>query len=353
MAANPVARQVFVGVDSGGTRTNVTIEVSNGAGPSVGDCYEVEENLSGALKPELVPDTLRTILAPLEIVADEHGLDGLDVYVWISAAGFTPWTRTHYLGAMSDIAPGFLDGCIRSVGAANDGVSLLLGSRASGVVIAGTGSTVIVRSSDGKVHQAGGHEWVACDDGAGFWIGIRAIRQAYRDYESGTGSVLLQRFRQEYNVRARDDRAFIETLRELAIGHKDMKKEIARFAARVCQAAERGDKSAQNIVKGEAESLADVTAEALRRHFASAELSRGLSIVQCGSLLANEFYRKSFESQLEMRLRTDDRHAAQLTFERVATGAAAATQLAQDLAGSTDEMLELDSAFRPAIVVAD
>lgn len=327
----------------------MAIRIVDPDGSMTDDTYEVGESLSGALPPDLIPTALRRILAPLEVCIEERDELTTPVHVWISAAGFTPWTRDEYLVAMHDLLPTLVDGSIRAAGAANDGVSLLLGLRADGIVIAGTGSTVLVRSSNGELHQAGGHEWVACDDGSGFWIGIRAIRQAYRDYEAGAESVLLQRLRQAYGVRAGDNRGLIERLRDLAVGHKDMKKEIAHFAASVCAAAERGDKTAQNIVKAEAESLADVTAEALRRRFASSELSAGLRIVQCGSLIGNELYRLSFENQLELRLLSDDRSKATFHWQRVVTASDAAVQLAMDLAASPDDLLRLDRAFRPAI----
>jgi N-acetylglucosamine kinase-like BadF-type ATPase len=312
------------------------------------DTYEVGETLSGALSIELVPTAMQKVLAPLDQSIGDSLYSDMPVYLWISAAGFSPWTRDEYLVAMTDILPSLVSGSIRSAGAANDGVSLLLGSRADGIVIAGTGSTVVVRSADGELHQAGGHGWVACDDGAGFWIGIRAIRQAYRDYECGLDSVLLQRLRQSYGIRAGDNRGLVEKLRDLSVGHKDMKKEIAHFAASVC-AAERGDRPAQNIVKAEAEALADVTAEALRRRFSSSELSAGLRIVQCGSLLANELYRGSFETQLELRLLSGDRRKATFEWQRVVTAAEAAVRLAMDLAFSPQYLMRPDREFRPAI----
>lgn len=312
--------------------------------------YEVGESLSGALPTELIPSALRKIVAPLERNINGNELPATLAYLWISAAGFTPWTRDKYLVAMHDLLPTLIGGRIQYGGAANDGVSLLLGSRAHGIIIAGTGSTVFVRSADGTIYQAGGNEWVASDEGSGFWISMRGIREAYRDYEAGVDSVLLQRFRQTYGVRSEDQRGLIEKVRELAVGHKDMKKEIARFAESVCAAAERGDKGAQNIVKAAAEGLADVTAETLRRHFTYNEISeQGLRIVQCGGLLSNNFYRLNFEGQLEMRLMSSGSRTASLDWQRVMTGKVAAVRLATDLASGHDELLNIDPAFRPAI----
>jgi N-acetylglucosamine kinase-like BadF-type ATPase len=209
---------------------------------------------------------------------------------------------------------------------------------------------VVVRDGDGELFQAGGHEWVATDYGSGFWIGLQAIREAYRDLEDGNDSVLLQRMQQLYDVRSDDRWGLIEKVRELAVGDPNTKKEIAKFAASVCAAAERGDKAAQNIVKSEAESLADVTAKCFRRRFPTSKLTEGLKVVQCGSLLNNNFYRTSFETQLEMRLLMAGDGQAKFEWDRVVTATDAALQLAADLAAGNDAHLKLERAFRPIVL---
>lgn len=341
---------IFVGIDSGGTLTNVSILVIDKSGASRSASYEVGESLSGALPPSHIPRVLNKIFAPLEMQIDDLAAEGLPCYAWVSAAGFTPWTREDYVSAFYALAPTTGQGKFRSIGVANDAVSLLLGFRANGIVIAGTGSSVVLKSPDGTLYQAGGHEWVACDSGSGFWIGLQTIRQAYRDFEAGIDSALLQRVRQVYGVRHDDARGLIAKMRDLAIGDPNMKKEIAKVAAFVVAAAERGDVGAQNIVKAEAEALADVTAEALRRRFTKENQAAGLRLVQCGSLLGNAFYRACFEAQLDMRLRSGINQGAIISWERVTTGGKSAIQLAQDIDGKASEMLRLDIAFRPAIV---
>lgn len=342
---------VYVGVDSGGTRTNVEIVVEDLRGDKRSSSYEVGESLSGALAPGLIPEVLDRVFAPLQLRLEDLAADGLPVYVWISAAGYTPWTRDDFTIALQDMGPRIVDRGAHSIGVANDAVSLLLGSRADGIIIAGTGSSVIVKTRDGSLHQAGGHEWVACDYGSGFWVGLRAIRQAYRDYESGVDSVLLQRFRQVYGIRPDDHRGLIAKIRDLAIADPNMKKEIARITASVCAAAERGDVSAQNIVKEESEELADVTAGILRRQFTMEDLTTGLGLVECGSLLGNTLYRTSFEAQIELRLRSGVEQKVAISWQRVTTGGAACIRLAKDISESPTDLLRSDMAFRPAIVV--
>lgn len=342
-----MTQNTYVGIDSGGTRTNVTIFVEGSDGGRSAT-YESGDSLSGALSPSLMSATLRRMLAPLPRRLEDLGASSSDIYLWISAAGYTEWTRSDMIRAMEDAIPAV--GEVRAMGCANDGISALLGSRADGIVIAGTGSTTIIRSRAGELVQAGGHEWVACDDGSGFWIGLNAIRAAYRDFASGTDSVLLQRFRQIYGIRNDDRPAFISKLRDLAIADSNMKKEVARFAASVCDAAVRGDPAAQDIVKKHSEDLADVSASLVRRQFSSSDLAAGIAIIEVGGLMSNELYRSSFEAQLELRLRTGLDERAVVTWQRAVTATSACIQLARDLKEGNTGFLKLALAFRPAIV---
>jgi N-acetylglucosamine kinase-like BadF-type ATPase len=54
------------------------------------------------------------------------------------------------------------------------------------LIIAGTGSNIIGRAPDGSLHHAGGWGPILGDEGAGYWIGLEAIRAALRaqDQES-------------------------------------------------------------------------------------------------------------------------------------------------------------------------
>jgi N-acetylglucosamine kinase-like BadF-type ATPase len=292
--------------------------------------------------------TLQKIMVPLPGVLEDLGASNPNIYVWISAAGYTEHTRSNMMNAMNTALSEFVQ--IRAIGAANDGISALLGERADGIVIAGTGSTAIVHSKAGDMAQAGGHEWVACDKGSGFWIGLTAIRKAYDDFADRKDSVLLQRFRQAYSVPDDSDRLFISKLRELAIANADMKKKIAQFARDVCEAAARGDTAAQNIVKQNAEELADEFATLIRRQSSRSNLDTGIVIVEVGGLFFSEMYRLFFQSQLDLRLKGEKGEQAVITWRRVITAAEACIQLAKDLDEGKDDFIKLDLAFRPAVI---
>ncbi len=338
---------IFVGIDSGATRTNVVITSSADLGISAD--YEVAESLSGAVSSKAYPGVLHNILTRADAVIAASAPAEVKAYLFIGAAGFSVASRAEFVTILQQVCPDHLGGRIAAAGAANDAVNLILGSRAAAAVIAGTGSSILLAPRSGYV-QIGGHDWVACDQGSGFWIGLTGIRQAYKDLESGRESALLERLYLAYGVQQHDSAALIEKAYGLAVNDQSTKRSIARFAASVCAAAELGDVVAQNIVKAEAEALADLLAVGLRRHFLDEELAAGITVVQAGSVLANEFYRASFENQLEMRLRSPNPATAALNWKRVWTGLEAASQLAQDLAAGTLDVTNSEVAFRPVVV---
>lgn len=338
----------FIAVDSGGTRSSVMISVDD----SPTDCarYETSEVMAGTTPPELYPQTLRRILARAKRHLDDHG-EYERVFLFMGAAGFAPVTRENFCDTFEDVLPGLFEDRIAVSGAANDGTTLLMGHRADAVVIAGTGSTVMIHDDKNVIHIAGGHDWVGCDYGSGFWIGLRGIRQASRDFEDGSTTDVLERFREVYSVRSNDPRAFISKLRELAMADALMKGEIARFAAAVCQAAGRGDVQSQDIIKAEAEDLADVAASAVRRRLGMEKLSTGISFVQCGGLMGNEFYRDIFEKQVIRRLMNEDGKSSLIGWKRVDTGAQSVMNLALRLRDDIDSLTRVDRHHMPLIVV--
>lgn len=338
---------VFIAVDTGATRTNVEVSVSGG---DFGvRRFEVPESLSGVLPTAEYATVIRRIFAPIENYWQENDVPDIPVYVFFGAAGFAGPTRSIFIETLNETMSDFLNGNIRAAGACNDTSALLWGYKSEGAIVAGTGSNVLVRTEDGGVFQSGGHDWVASDYGAGFWIALNAIRQVARDLESGVTSVLLNRFREVYGILGDQESEIIARFRALAISDNQLKADIARFAAAVCAAAELGDLTSQNIVKSEAEDLADSVARIVRRRFSQEQIAAGLTFVQCGSLLANDFYRAAFESQVRMRLAQgpDD---GSISWLRTKNGIEAVMNLAQRLPGDTSDLLKAPLVYRPAIV---
>lgn len=340
---------IFIAVDSGGTRSSVTVIVEDGSVPPMH--YATSEVIAGTTPPELYADALRRIL----LRAQRH-LDDLEsaydrIFLFMGSAGFAPVTRENFADAFEEVLPELFEGQVAAAGAANDGTTLLLGQEADAIVIAGTGSTVMIQDDKHAIHVAGGHDWVGCDYGSGFWIGLHGIRQASRDFEDGTTTDILERFREVYAVRTADPRSFVAKLRELAMADAQMKGKIARFATAVCQAAGRGDARSQDIVKAEAEELADVAASAVRRRLGLARIAEGLTFVQCGGLMGNDFYREIFEKQVGRRLMNADAEPATITWKRVDTGSESVVNLAHRLRDDVDSLTRVDRQHVPLVAM--
>lgn len=334
----------FIAIDSGGTRTSIAVQRDGEDEPSY--TRQLDVVLDGTLAPYLYTKAIREIISVLEPFWAEHDLADRPASIFFSAAGFSAPTRLDFHSSLGEALPDALGGSIKSAGAANDAVALILGYQADGVIIAGTGSNVVVRSPGGDVHQSGGDDWVAGDFGSGFWIGLRAIRQASRDLEAGIDSDVLSAFREVYGVNRRHayEQNMAEKFQELAIADVGMKAEIARIAARICQAASDRVVEAQDIVKSEAEELADSAATALRRRLEPEQFSRGLTLVQSGSLLSHDFYRNAFENQLNLRLGSLSPQDAPVTWINTRTGIDASLMLAQQLV-SDPQALAMPAGF--------
>lgn len=340
--------RLLVAIDSGGTRTNSELRLEGQR--ELVRRFEAGVALSGYLESRLVAGVMQQILAPIEAFWRHEELQGTPVTIFIAAAGFAEISRDDFIEAIDTVVRESFDGNVELVGVANDAVTLLLGHDADAVVVAGTGSNVLVKTTEGKIYQSGGHDWVAADQGAGFWIGMDAIRQVAQDFESMEQSVLLSRFCEQYGLEMSNESQIIGRFRSLSVADSHMKADIARFSASVCSAAELGDVDAQNIVKRQSEDLADVTARAIRRRCDRTMIKSGLRLVECGGVLANEFYRGSFESQVRMRLLSVvDGGTITLNWVRVTNGIEAAMAMAKTLPEKADNWLALSRSFRPVV----
>ncbi|MFG2281573.1 BadF/BadG/BcrA/BcrD ATPase family protein [Streptomyces asoensis] len=351
MGSHPVT-SVLVGIDSGGSRTNVEITVDDRT--DVVDSYERSDSLSGVLSPSEYPRVMRSILAPLQNLYRKHGFPATTpTHIFISSAAYTQWVKDDIMSAILATARDMNLGRLEMVGICNDCVALVYGLDVDGMVIAGTGSDILFRSRGDRpvLRQVGGDDWVVSDQGSAFWIAMHALRVAYKDLRADNDSVLVQRLREHFGLRrvmpSQLD-ALYGKLRELSFADSDMKKEIARFARQVCNAAERGDEAARGIVLSEARELADSTMECIRKTYE--RLPAELTIAQCGGVFRNEFYRTSFDQQFDGHLRYNAEYTTSVNWLRVPTATSAALNLARIIRNDPEPLLSIDAAFRPLLV---
>lgn len=319
----------IVAVDSGGTRTCVRILRPDGSYLDLPEMDTIIDPIGGT---ESMAKTFRSLFGEVEA---HLGMSTRSI--WISAAGYQA-PEKKLIDDMLDeylIFPGY-------VGIANDGVSLVLAhDQHTLIAIAGTGSTVMARSSENVISQLSGNGWVASDYGSGFWIGLEGIRAAYRAYEGGPGTSLEGRLINHYgrlgaSLGRGDDLTIPTVARQLSHVGYGLKRQIASFAAVVCDVAQRSDAVAQVIVREAAEQLADLVARMYRQTVERTDDEQMIvpRIVLCGSVVSlSPFYRNAFESRLNLNLSDvlQDLRMPTVTIEVVFSGIDACIKLAQQL----------------------
>ena len=120
------------------------------------------------------------------------------------------------------------------------------------VVIAGTGATALGMNDHGELWRTDGWDYILGDAGSGYAIGRAGIHTAMKALDGRAQPTLLAReLAQAYGVTNAPD------MRHLVDSTHFGKFEIARFAAHVADAADRGDGAAQAILTQAGRDLAE------------------------------------------------------------------------------------------------
>lgn len=119
----------------------------------------------------------------------------------------------------------------------------------SGVlVIAGTGSNVVGRSSSGELTGAGGTGPALADEGSGHWIGHQSLRRAFRARDERRPCCLIDEVLRYWKLER------IEDL--IGKANAAVAPDFSTLTPLVVAAAERGDQVAQEVLKFGGEELA-------------------------------------------------------------------------------------------------
>lgn len=128
------------------------------------------------------------------------------------------------------------------------------------VVIAGTGATALGMNEQGDLWRTDGWDYILGDAGSGYAIGRAGIHAAMKALDGRAAPTRLAReLAQAYGVRDAPE------MRHLVDSTRFGKFEIARFAARVADAAAQGDGAAQAILTRAGYDLAENAIAIMRR----------------------------------------------------------------------------------------
>jgi N-acetylglucosamine kinase-like BadF-type ATPase len=240
-----------LGIDAGGTRSRALL--ANERGDVVGEASGGGANLRthGELEVEKV----------LHALCEQASAAAAGVRPDAMAVGIAGAGRPDDEGVLREILRriGFRDRVVVT----NDAhIAFVAGSplRVGLALVCGTGSIAWGRNAAGQIARAGGWGWRVGDEGSGFWIGRRAIRQVLRAFdgrgpETALTPALLESFeipRPEEIVRALYDRDL-------------PRHRIALFAVAVERASSAGDAVASRILDAAAGELALAAETVVRR----------------------------------------------------------------------------------------
>lgn len=111
-------------------------------------------------------------------------------------------------------------------------------------LVCGTGSIAWGRNAAGQIARAGGWGWHVGDEGSGFWIGERAIRQVLRSWDGrGPATALERPLLEHFSIEKPDQ------LVPAVYDGEYPRQRVAMFALRVEQAARAGDAVAREILE--------------------------------------------------------------------------------------------------------
>ena len=228
-----------LGIDAGGTKTRALIADASGRvrGGALGGganlrthgelevekvLHQVIEEASAAAAA--TPDAVAIGIAGADRPADEAALRGI-----LRRIGFR-----ERVVVTNDARIAFVAGSAERVGLA---------------LVCGTGSIAWGRNRAGEIARSGGWGWHVGDEGSGFWIGERAIRAVLRALDGrGSATSLDGALSAHFEIERPDQILYAIYDREYP------RTRVARFAARVGEAALAGDAVAKGI-------LSDASAE--------------------------------------------------------------------------------------------
>jgi glucosamine kinase len=156
------------------------------------------------------------------------------------------------------------------------------------IVIAGTGSIVLAKTGSGEELMVGGWGRVLGDEGSGYFMGYEALRTLAQELDgrkprSLLGSLLGERF-------GWTDRE------KLVVAVYQQKYDLPALAPLVCEAADKGDPAARDILERGAMLLAEQVGVCIR----ALQQSEGWGVVFVGGLIDRETtYRQVLASRLQ------------------------------------------------------
>ena len=262
----------FLGIDAGGTKTRVAL----------GDeARTLARVVGGSIKPLRVSqEEARANLAAA--LGDAERQSGVDLSKIVASCVGTAGVRLPQTdGWMREILSPYTGGTIVVCGDEEIALEAAFEGGAGVLVMAGTGSNVIGRTSNGELLTVGGWGPALGDQGSGYWIGHEALKAAVRAKDLGQPTRILDRTAAFWKVSSIGD----------IVNMAHAAPDFSRLAPLVAACAEEGDAVALEVLDRGGRLLGEDAVAAFRRVW---QLDRGLGSAQpmpaiafTGSILEN------------------------------------------------------------------
>lgn len=237
---------IFLGIDGGGTKTRVVAADSQAKiiGTGISGPTNLTATELGAASMNL-KEAIRQALQPMgdqkyQVIKAVMGLAGVDSgEESLQAAQVFKHTFSSYQISNFEI---FNDTVI-ALESGTDAQDAI-------VLIAGTGSNCWGRRADGQTHRTSGMDYLLADQGSGYELGRRCLRQAVKSFDGRAAPTILeQKVCQHFNISS------IAQLKPKVYDPPLTKTQVAAVAKLVFDAHQQGDVMAQELLDDVIDSL--------------------------------------------------------------------------------------------------
>src|ERR1700761_4700327 len=238
----------YLGFDAGGTKTDCAL---------ADEAQILARTQNGSIKPLRVSaaQAESNMRALLEEISHQTGVDLKQVAVsCVGTAGVRlPQTKEW----MQQIISRYAGGEILVCGDETTALDAAFPGQAGVLVIGGTGSNILGRTSAGETFNVGGWGPAIGDEGSGYWIGHQALIAALRAHDFQQPTMIPGRVMEFWSA---------ADLGELAnIANETPLPDFSLLAPLVVECAEAGDAVALDVLQLGGRMLGEGAAHALRR----------------------------------------------------------------------------------------
>jgi N-acetylglucosamine kinase-like BadF-type ATPase len=272
----------FLGLDAGGTSTRAALAE---------DGRVLGRAKNGSIKVMRVSaaEAEANLRALLDEVAKSSGVPVTKVAsTCVGTAGYTVSTVTGWI--WQTLGP-MLRGDLSVCGDVDIALDAAFPGEAGVLVMAGTGSNTLGRTSKGELVTVGGWGPLLADEGSGHWIGLKALRVAIHETDEHGSSKLLTALAAQWKA---------DTLEQVVeIAHSIPPPDFAALTRTVVEVAAHGDPLALAVLRSGGRALGEDASLALRKVLAM-EPDAPRRVAFTGSVLENiTMVREAMFSEIE------------------------------------------------------